>query len=69
MKKTLLLIIVILNFSCNNKKFYKEFYPDGNLKLKIALENKGIRNGEFEEYYESGKLKGKGKYFKGIVSD
>jgi hypothetical protein len=67
--KKLLIIFIILTFSCNSEKFYEEYYPSGNLKLKIALDKNGIRNGQFEEYYESGKLKGKGEYFEGVVKD
>lgn len=58
-----------MTLSCNNEKFYEEYYPNGNLKLKIALDKNGIRNGQFKEYYESGKLKSKGEYFNGELRD
>jgi len=58
--KKILIFFLILNFSCNKEKFYKEYYPNGSLKLKIKLDQNGNRNGEFEEYYESGKLKAAG---------
>ncbi|KQB39779.1 toxin-antitoxin system YwqK family antitoxin [Flavobacterium aquidurense] len=58
--KKLFLFFLILNFSCNNEKFKKEYYPNGNLKSKIKLDDNGIPNGNFEEYYENGILKAKG---------
>ena len=67
--KKLLFLLLILNFSCNNEKSLKKYYSNGNLKLKITLNKKGIPNGKFEQYFENGKLKDSGKYINGIITD
>jgi|SRR5688572_6365265 len=38
--------------------YYQEFYENGNLKLQ-GLENQRIRKGEWNYYYDNGKLKSK----------
>jgi len=67
--KKILLILILLNLSCNRDKFYEEYYSNGNLALKITLDNKGVKNGPFEEYYESGELRATGQYINGQVED
>lgn len=67
--KKILLVLLIINLSCNNEKFYKEYYSNGKLKLKISLDKNGIRDGRFEEYYINGRLKSEGQYFKGQIKD
>jgi hypothetical protein len=44
-----------------NLKIYREFYPDGKIKVEFELKN-GFRHGSFTEYYENGKVKIKGQY-------
>jgi hypothetical protein len=67
--KKIFLILIILNFSCSKDKFHKEYYSNGNLALKITLDDKGVRNGPYEEYYESGELKVTGQLLNGEVKD
>jgi hypothetical protein len=70
MKKSLLLILIILFIlSCDNKKYHTEYYPNGNLKLKVEINKDSIQNGTYEEFFESGKLKSKTNYENGKISD
>jgi len=43
---------------------YREYYPDGGMKIKCEIRG-GKRHGKFHEYYENGTLKVRGKYSKG----
>ena len=43
---------------------YRDYYPDGILKIKCEIRN-GKRHGKYHEYYETGKLKVRGQYAKG----
>ena len=67
--KKILVLFVFINLSCSKDRFYKEYYSNGNLALKIALDDNGVKNGPFEEYYESGELRATGQYFNGQVED
>lgn len=70
MNKNLLLLLLIPTFiSCNNEKYYTEYYPSGNLKLKVQIDKDSIQNGTYEEYYDNGKLKSKTNYTNGKISD
>ncbi len=44
-----------------NLNKYREFYPDGKIKVEFELKN-GFRHGSYTEYYENGKIKIKGQY-------
>ncbi len=39
-----------------SSNLYKEFYPNGNLKLEVEIIN-GLQNGTLKEYYENGQLR------------
>lgn len=70
MNKNLLLILLISTFiSCNNEKYITEYYPNGNIKLKVQIDEDSIQNGTYEEFYESGELKSKTNYNNGQISD
>jgi hypothetical protein len=69
MKNILIFLLAIIFLSCNNKKFYKDFYENGNVKLKIEIDENEIKNGKFFEYYNDGELKAIGKYINGNVED
>lgn len=70
MNKNIFLILLILIFiSCNNEKYFTEYYPSGNLKLKVQIDKDSIQNGTYEEFYESGELKSKTNYVNGKISD
>ena len=44
---------------------YREYYPDGSIKIKCEI-REGKRHGKYHEYYDNGKLKIRGKYSKGV---
>lgn len=70
MKKNLFLILIILTFiSCRKENYVTEFYPNGNIKLKVQIDKDSIQNGTYEEFYENGKLKSKTNYVNGKISD
>lgn len=61
MKTTLLIIVVAICIACS--KTHKEYYPNGNIKLKYRIDN-GLKDGEYILYYESGSINIKGNYSK-----
>ena len=63
------LFIVIFFLSCESKKYHKEFYSNGNLKTRIEVNSDNVKNGLFEEYYDSGELKSHAKYLNGNIID
>lgn len=70
MKKILIAVIIISGFSsCKEDNFKVEYYPDGNLKSKIEINDKKNPHGIFEEFYNNGILKTKTHYKNGIISD
>lgn len=69
MKKLSFLFLFMAMLSCSNKKEHKEFYENGNLKLRIDVGSDGIPNGNYEEYYDSGEIKERGKYKDGEIVD
>lgn len=70
MKKILLLIsIILITDSCNNEKFFTEYYPNGNLKLKVQINKDSIQIGTYETYYETGELSSKTNYYNGTIAD
>jgi hypothetical protein len=70
MKNILFVVIVLTGFSsCKKDNFKIEYYPDGNLRSKIEINDKKNPNGIFEEFYNTGILKTKTHYKNGIISD
>ncbi len=69
MKLFLILVAMTILVSCNENKYKKEFFPEGSLKSKIEINDNGIPNGVYEEYYPTGELKMKTKYLNGILID
>lgn len=69
MKNLISLFFIIIVISCNKEKFYEEFYENGNIKMKIEINENKIKNGKFFEYYQDGKLKATGKYINDEVED
>jgi hypothetical protein len=70
MNKNLFLILLILTIiSCKKEQFVTEFYPNGNIKLKVQINKDSIQNGTYEEYYENGELKSKTNYVNGLITD
>lgn len=67
--KLILITMVLLLISCTNENFKEEFYPNGGLKIRLQINDKGIPNGLFEEYYSSGELKTKGTNLNGKTID
>lgn len=70
MNKNLVLILLVITFiSCNDKNYYTEYYPNGNLKLKVEINKDSLQIGSYKEFYDNGELKSKTNYVNGIVSD
>lgn len=69
MKNLISLFLIITFISCDKGNYYEEFYENGNIKLKIEINENKIRNGKFFEYYQDGKIKASGKYINGEVED
>lgn len=66
MKKSLLLLLISFSiYSCQKDSFKVEYYPNGNLKLKVEINEKNVLNGKYEEYFENGNIKKKTFYNKG----
>lgn len=55
---------VLVQYEEGKIKSYKEFFPDGTLKMELEY-NRGIRHGEAHFYYSTGHLLGEGRYKKG----
>ena len=45
MKKLIYLFLVLTFVSCGKENYYEEFYGNGNIKLKIEINENKIRNG------------------------
>lgn len=69
MRNLIFLFLILTLVSCRKENYYKEFYENGNIKLKIEINENKIRSGKFFEYYEDGKIKATGKYINGEVED
>ncbi len=69
MKKIIQILILLIFLSCENKNEYREYYPNGNLKLKVSLNKHQVKNGVYKEYFEDGAIKEKGKYLNGNIVD
>ena len=68
--KILIFIFSVISFiSCEKVDHYEEFYDNGNIKLKIELDENRVRHGKFAEYYPDGNIKAIGKYINGKVED
>ena len=63
------LLLVICFISCKKKDFKEVYYPSGNLKSRIHINEHNIMNGLYEEYYESGEQKIKSIYRNGLIVD
>lgn len=68
MKLNLVLLFFVF-ISCKEETFKKEYFPNGNEKVRKQVNSNGILDGYFEEFYESGELKLKTKYSNGVISD
>lgn len=55
--------------SCEDNKTIKEYHSNGNIKLEVPLDNKGIQNGLYKAFYEGGELKQKMNYLNGKITD
>lgn len=70
MNKNLYLILLILTlFACNKEKYVSEYYPSGNIQLKVQIDKDSIQNGTYQEFYENGELKSKTNYINGKIAD
>lgn len=64
----LLPFLLILFFVQGCKKDHEtKFYEDGKLRMVSRVDDKGVYNGEFVEYYPNGKVKSKGIRSQGEV--
>ena len=62
-------LIAIFLFACKNEKVVKEYYSNGNLKFTVQVDEKGVQNGLYEQYYDSGELLKKLTYKEGKIVD
>lgn len=70
MNKNIYLILLILtSFACNEEQYVLEYYPSGNIKLKVQIDKDSIQNGTYQEFYENGELKSKTNYINGKISE
>lgn len=70
MKKFKIILILLVNlFSCQKDNYKEEYYSNGNLKLKVEVDYKGVPNGLYQEFYDTGEIKLKANYINGISSD
>lgn len=57
MKKMLIILMLIILCSCENKKYRYSYHEDGSLNEKIEITNDSIPNGEYLAYYPSGNIR------------
>ncbi len=62
-------LIAIIFISCRDDKIIKNYYSNGVLKLEVQVDENGIQNGYYKEYYNTGELFKKMKYFQGNIVD
>lgn len=61
------IIIITFLFSCQKKK--RKYYENGQLHREYYVNKDGIINGQYFEYYKTGKIKLEEKYSNGILID
>ena len=49
--------LIVLFYSCDKENYKKEFYTDGTLKAKIQINDKGVFNGLYKEFYKNEQIK------------
>ncbi|HEX8269336.1 MAG TPA: hypothetical protein VF581_05550 [Flavobacterium sp.] len=62
-------LILLTMISCNNDHYLKEYYPNGQLKVRIQLNDAEIADGLYEEFYETGEIKMSSTYSNGQLRD
>jgi len=68
MKDTAGHITGFVQFSKNIRTAYAEYYPNGQLKGKLLLDDQGRFEGPAAYYYEDGRIKSEGVYSEGFFS-
>ena len=48
------------------RKFYAQFYPNGQITAMVKLNQQGQLEGEATNFYPNGNVKSKGKYYNGL---
>jgi len=61
--------LLLLSCDSDNKKYYLEYYPSGNIKYKAEMNNDSLFNGTAEEYYDTGELLFKTTFSNGVNND
>lgn len=67
--KYVLIIGVIVLFSCNKKQIKKEYYQNGKLYKEYQVDNNDVKDGYYKEYYESGNISTTIFFKHGIIKD
>jgi hypothetical protein len=60
------LVCLIGLIACQEKKLYREYYPNGSMKVEGQVKD-SVLHGEYKVYYPSGKLKFTGVYQNGLI--
>ncbi|HEX5024223.1 MAG TPA: hypothetical protein VFV68_03080 [Agriterribacter sp.] len=68
MKDTAGQITGFVQFSRNIRTAYAEYYPNGQLKGKLLLDDQGRFEGPAAYYYQDGRIKSEGVYSEGFFS-
>ena len=69
LKKMLFVFGICFLISCNKENIKKEYYPNGKVRLQAEVNEKGIYNGLYQEFYEDGAIKSSTYYDNGIIVD
>lgn len=67
--RIIICLIVLFLCSCSKKNIHEEYYSDGSLKIRVQTNKEGIFDGESEQFYKNGALKGRLQYKNGIIVD
>lgn len=66
MRIKLISTIIIFTFLSCEDNIIKEYYPNGNLKSEISVDEE---KNSFRAYYETGELKSEGNYIDGFIKE
>jgi len=68
LKDTVGRITALVQFKDNIRIAYEEYYPEGQLKAKLPLNNQGQFEGSANYYYPDGRIRSSGNYVNGFFN-